>query len=298
MKSPEMPLSVLLLTLFTAFSVVAQTLVFQGRVVSVANGDTVTVLTQSNTEFKVRCSGIDAPNGQEAFASASRQRLTDLLLDEPVTVRYSQRERDGSLVGTILLNDRDICLDQVKAGMALYDDEGEHRRSVQREYTYAESSARTDRVGLWSVGTAESNTAEAVTTRERSTSVGDQPQLTASNADASSIPTVNVRGYFRKDGTYIAGSKRTAPDDNFDNNWSSQSNINPYTRQEGTKKQSRWITALKWIGIGAALGALIYLDAKYPSVTATARCNDGTYSYSQHRQGTCSHHGGVAYWLR
>ena len=30
---------------------------------------------------------------------------------------------------------------------------------------------------------------------------------------------------------------------------------------------------------------------------ATARCSDGTYSFSQHRQGTCSHHGGVAKWL-
>ena len=30
---------------------------------------------------------------------------------------------------------------------------------------------------------------------------------------------------------------------------------------------------------------------------ATARCRDGTYSYSQHHQGTCSHHGGVAVWL-
>ncbi len=30
---------------------------------------------------------------------------------------------------------------------------------------------------------------------------------------------------------------------------------------------------------------------------ATARCVDGTFSYSQHRQGTCSHHGGVAEWL-
>jgi hypothetical protein len=30
---------------------------------------------------------------------------------------------------------------------------------------------------------------------------------------------------------------------------------------------------------------------------ATARCNDGTYSYSQTRSGTCSHHGGVALWL-
>lgn len=30
---------------------------------------------------------------------------------------------------------------------------------------------------------------------------------------------------------------------------------------------------------------------------ATARCRDGTYSYSQHHSGTCSHHGGVAAWL-
>jgi hypothetical protein len=30
---------------------------------------------------------------------------------------------------------------------------------------------------------------------------------------------------------------------------------------------------------------------------ATAQCEDGTYSFSQHRQGTCSHHGGVARWL-
>ncbi|MGH8781832.1 DUF3761 domain-containing protein [Paraburkholderia sp.] len=30
---------------------------------------------------------------------------------------------------------------------------------------------------------------------------------------------------------------------------------------------------------------------------ATARCRDGTYSFSRHRSGTCSRHGGVADWL-
>ena len=30
---------------------------------------------------------------------------------------------------------------------------------------------------------------------------------------------------------------------------------------------------------------------------ATALCRDGTYSFSQHRRGTCSHHGGVSKWL-
>jgi hypothetical protein len=28
----------------------------------------------------------------------------------------------------------------------------------------------------------------------------------------------------------------------------------------------------------------------------TATCVDGTVSYSQHRSGTCSHHGGVKEW--
>ena len=31
---------------------------------------------------------------------------------------------------------------------------------------------------------------------------------------------------------------------------------------------------------------------------ASARCRDGSYSFSQHHSGTCSHHGGVAEWIR
>jgi hypothetical protein len=34
-----------------------------------------------------------------------------------------------------------------------------------------------------------------------------------------------------------------------------------------------------------------------PPPGATARCRDGTYSFSHHHSGTCSHHGGVAEWL-
>jgi hypothetical protein len=28
----------------------------------------------------------------------------------------------------------------------------------------------------------------------------------------------------------------------------------------------------------------------------TARCGDGSYSFSENRRGTCSHHGGVSQW--
>ena len=32
-------------------------------------------------------------------------------------------------------------------------------------------------------------------------------------------------------------------------------------------------------------------------VEASAQCRDGSYSFSRHHQGTCSHHGGVSRWL-
>lgn len=34
-----------------------------------------------------------------------------------------------------------------------------------------------------------------------------------------------------------------------------------------------------------------------PLAGVTAICKDGTYSYSQHQQGTCSHHGGIKQWI-
>jgi hypothetical protein len=39
-------------------------------------------------------------------------------------------------------------------------------------------------------------------------------------------------------------------------------------------------------------------DRAPPPRGATALCRDGTYSYSEHRSGTCSGHSGVASFLR
>ncbi len=46
-------------------------------------------------------------------------------------------------------------------------------------------------------------------------------------------------------------------------------------------------------------GNSIQSPTKYnsPPPGASAQCADGTYSFSTHRRGTCSHHGGVARWL-
>src|SRR2546421_4400019 len=49
----------------------------------------------------------------------------------------------------------------------------------------------------------------------------------------------------------------------------------------------------------AALAIAPALAQNTPSAPsgATARCRDNTYSFSAHRRGTCSHHGGVDAWL-
>lgn len=46
---------------------------------------------------------------------------------------------------------------------------------------------------------------------------------------------VYVRGYYRKDGTYVRPHYRSSPDGNPYNNWSTKGNINPYTKEIGTK---------------------------------------------------------------
>jgi hypothetical protein len=46
---------------------------------------------------------------------------------------------------------------------------------------------------------------------------------------------VHVRGYFRKDGTYVQEHMRSAPDGDKSNNWSTKGNVNPYTGKVGTK---------------------------------------------------------------
>jgi hypothetical protein len=45
----------------------------------------------------------------------------------------------------------------------------------------------------------------------------------------------SVHGYFRKDGRYVAPHHQSNPDTNFNNNWSTKPNINPYTGQTGTR---------------------------------------------------------------
>jgi hypothetical protein len=49
-----------------------------------------------------------------------------------------------------------------------------------------------------------------------------------------SMAQVHIKGYTKKDGTYVAPHERTAPDSTKNNNYSTKGNINPYTGKAGT----------------------------------------------------------------
>lgn len=55
-------------------------------------------------------------------------------------------------------------------------------------------------------------------------------------ASAFAAKSVPVKGYIKKNGTYVAPAHRTAPNKTKADNYSSKGNVNPYTGKEGTKQ--------------------------------------------------------------
>ncbi len=51
-------------------------------------------------------------------------------------------------------------------------------------------------------------------------------------------------------------------------------------------------------GISGTVKGLEYRAGLRSANGATAKCRDGSLSFSAHHRGTCSHHGGVAQWYR
>ncbi len=83
-------LAFLVATLFAA-NISAATLV--GRVVSIHDGDTVTVLDASREQHKIRLAGIDAPELKQAFGTRSKQNLSALVYNRQVTVEWNKHDR-------------------------------------------------------------------------------------------------------------------------------------------------------------------------------------------------------------
>src|SRR5262245_3710588 len=100
----------LLILMSLCLSVAAQPTTITGKVVGVADGDTITVLDASNTQHKIRLDGIDAPESAQDFGQRSKQSLSDMVFGKVVTVTSGKKDRYGRTVGKVTLDGRDINL--------------------------------------------------------------------------------------------------------------------------------------------------------------------------------------------
>jgi micrococcal nuclease len=77
----------ILLLVFSG-SVLADYLNCPCKVVKVTDGDTVNVLDQTKTLYKIRLGGIDAPERKQAFGRKSTQNLAKYVAGQSIEVEY------------------------------------------------------------------------------------------------------------------------------------------------------------------------------------------------------------------
>ena len=135
--------ALLLITAFAVASLARAELV--GRVVSVGDGDTLTLLVE-NKQVKVRLDAIDAPERGQPYGRHSQESLTELCAKRSARVVERGVDRYGRTVGVIVCDGVEANSEQVRRGMAWVFERYAPRSSplygLQRE-------AQATRRGLW-----------------------------------------------------------------------------------------------------------------------------------------------------
>jgi len=127
----------------------------KGHVIGVTDGDTLTVLDADRRQQRIRLAGIDAPEKRQAFGARAKESLSELSFGKQVEVQASKKDRYGRFVGKVLVEGRDVNLEQIRRGFAW------HYKAYQREqslmdrvlYDAAETEARASGSGLWGYAT-------------------------------------------------------------------------------------------------------------------------------------------------
>lgn len=123
-----------------------------GKVIKLADGDTITVLDSNREQHKIRLSGIDAPERGQPYGTAAKKFLSNLVFKKVVCVQWHKKDKYGRLVGLVFIDEKDVNLQLVKAGYAWHFKkyQGEQTASDREIYSIAEAQAKSDVIGLWS----------------------------------------------------------------------------------------------------------------------------------------------------
>ena len=117
-----------------------------GRVVGVADGDTLTVLDDANQQYKIRLAGIDAPEKVQAFGQVGKQRLAELCYNKHATVDVVNTDRYGRTVGDVTCDGLHANAEMVRGGNAwVY----RHYDKGFESFYALEEAAKEAKLGLW-----------------------------------------------------------------------------------------------------------------------------------------------------
>ena len=121
-----------------------------GKVVKIADGDTITVLVNGE-QIKIRLAEIDAPERGQPWGKRAKQALTAKVAEHVVQVETKFNDRYGRRVGHVVDSGRDINRELVREGHAWV-----YRHWLRDETLLEdEAHARAERAGLWHLPDAE-----------------------------------------------------------------------------------------------------------------------------------------------
>jgi endonuclease YncB( thermonuclease family) len=121
-----------------------------GKVVSIADGDTVTILN-NNQQTKIRLAEIDTPEKNQPYGQKAKKALSDFIFGKTVRIEIDTIDRYGRTIGTIFLNDLNINKEMVKAGHAWV-----YVKYAKDKTLFAlEKNAKENQLGLWALPEGE-----------------------------------------------------------------------------------------------------------------------------------------------
>ena len=99
------PLSISLLFVFGCFANAEE---IKGKVVSIADADTITFLDASNTQHKIRFDGIDAPEKGQDYGTKATEALKATIGQNAVRVVTSGKDKCEREIGTVFVGNKNI----------------------------------------------------------------------------------------------------------------------------------------------------------------------------------------------
>lgn len=123
----------------------------EGRVVRVADGDTVTLLDAQNKQHRVRLAFVDAPEKNQKFGHDAKRALSDWVFKKHVRVQVLEQDRYGRTVGKLQYQGRDINHALLQAGWVWhYTFYAKNQdRADFAAYQAAQKQAQQQQRGLW-----------------------------------------------------------------------------------------------------------------------------------------------------